>query len=475
MKDFLHKLFKGEINSGTPKMTPDEVARFLKTTPEALKAFEDTYRLHAGEGPDRSHVFGTSARQAADMIDRRKPESVELDEVCARIVKELLSMARVWAFDGKTCMERPCLKMTGPPVTQEELSAFPEQERPQLTGDLVIRDMPGSSLVLLSTYAKYQEETDPKKKQMLYHQFRQGLDILDIDPLLYAMLGTNPNAIGYWLPAVAETAAEQSFFKIPKTTVVRVPITVLQLTRMDYEGLNATTRRIVNDFCMQAFGLDTASDYFIKTGTYSSKFDFRNSHVPAGKEVMELGEYLLYIQNQATYMAGPLCQPSIYGMSTTNEWAVREYIPDVEDNPCIYKGMPLHTEYRIFVDFDAGKVIGTAPYWDPSLMKKRFSEGAAAGSIHDAHDYAIYAMHEETLMRRYCENCDRVTAAAGKLAMVIREAGVLPGQWSIDVMQNGDDFWLIDMAWAQQSALYDCVPKELRAPMAEDWMPKLNP
>ena len=35
----------------------------------------------------------------------------------------------------------------------------------------------------------------------------------------------------------------------------------------------------------------------------------------------------------------------------------------------------------------------------------------------------------------------------------------LTGQWSIDIMQNGDDFWLIDMARATESALVECVPK----------------
>ena len=36
----------------------------------------------------------------------------------------------------------------------------------------------------------------------------------------------------------------------------------------------------------------------------------------------------------------------------------------------------------------------------------------------------------------------------------------LKGQWSIDVMQNGNDFWLIDMARASESSLSHCVPKE---------------
>ena len=55
-------------------------------------------------------------------------------------------------------------------------------------------------------------------------------------------------------------------------------------------------------------------------------------------------------------MAGPLSFPCIYGVSTTNEWVVREFIPDKEGNPCIYHGLPLHTEYRVFVDCVAALV-----------------------------------------------------------------------------------------------------------------------
>ena len=36
----------------------------------------------------------------------------------------------------------------------------------------------------------------------------------------------------------------------------------------------------------------------------------------------------------------------------------------------------------------------------------------------------------------------------------------MKGQWSIDIMQNGSDYWLIDMARASESALSECVPKE---------------
>ena len=41
-------------------------------------------------------------------------------------------------------------------------------------------------------------------------------------------------------------------------------------------------------------------------------------------------------------------------------------------------------------------------------------------------------------------------------------------------MQNGDDFYIIDMALAKNSALNDCVPKGLLRDAEEDWIPKLK-
>lgn len=155
-------------------------------------------------------------------------------------------------------------------------------------------------------------------------------------------------------------------------------------------------------------------------------------------------------------MAGPLTQPSIVGAATTNEFAVREFIQDKEQNPCIYQGLPLHTEYRVFVDFDDQTVLGISPYWRGDVMTTRFNQGAEK-SPHDYHDYVVYKAHEETLNRRYGENRDKVLNAVKTLLPNCR----LTGQWSVDIMQNGDDFYLIDMAKADESALNDVVPKEL--------------
>lgn len=88
-------------------------------------------------------------------------------------------------------------------------------------------------------------------------------------------------------------------------------------------------------------------------------------------------------------------------------------------------------------------------------MKKNFLEVGSSKNSVKQHDYIIYSTHEEKLMSRYEENKELVMNEVRKLL----DKCNLTGQWSIDVMQNGDDFWLIDMARATESALVECVPK----------------
>ena len=145
----------------------------------------------------------------------------------------------------------------------------------------------------------------------------------------------------------------------------------------------------------------------------------------------------------------------MYGAGTTNEWVVREFIEDPDNNPCIYHGMPLRTEYRVFIDCDTDEILGITPYWRPDIMKKRFGNESDRNTPDMIHDYIIYTAHEPVLMKRYEENKDRIISEVKNLLPAID----LPGQWSLDIMQNGNDFYLIDMAMAYSSALNDIVPK----------------
>lgn len=464
----------GLLRKTTETLSLEEMAEILRTSPETLDAFEKSYKMNIIEGPPVSDdLFATSKKQAETVSRRTK--APELKPVISRSVNELLSETELLEWDGTNLLHiDPCPPPEGPWLTNEDLRKYPEDIRPQLTGRLISLDTtPGSAEALLFHYRAAKTAKTEKERRTAYWRFRQGLDILDLDPVLYAVLGQNPNSMGHWLPALvfALRAVPENELKIPKTKVMRVPIPVLQLARLDYASLRPATLAIVNRFCHKAFGLEDDKEYFVKTGIFSSKFDFRNAHVKGRKEVRELGEYLLYIHNRSVAMAGPLIKPApIVGAAATREWVVREWIPDAESNPEIYMGLPLRTEYRVFVDCNKKTVLGAAPYWDPETMEKRFKAGAESGDPRHIHDAAVYMAHRPVLMERYRKNLPRVLSAVNGMLPTLD----LPGQWSLDIMQDKNDLWAIDMATADSSALSDYVPKCLLRPFEIDWIPSLD-
>ena len=444
-------------------LSKDEIAELLKISPKALEEFENSYNANDIKS---DNILKVNAKQMAEL--KEGEISTITNELLNRIVDELLSITPIWSFDGNSISTNIGNLITSNNlVTKEELDKIPLEQRPMLTSTLMRKDLSGDTAsTLLYNYKKFLET----KNIQFYHMFRQGLDILDLDAITYEILGTNPNAMSNWLPNIIDAIQNQGFFKIPKTTIIKVPLTMLQLTRLEYTSINRTTLDIIDEYCRKVFNLDLDGDYFIKTGTYSSKYDFRNAHVTTPKEIRELGEYLLFIQNQACMMAGPLSRPSIYGVSTTNEWVVREFIKDKENNGTIYHGLPLHTEYRVFIDFDTNEILGISPYWEPETMKNRFNNCNDSNEPDMIHDYISFKRMEDIMMNRYNENKDLIIS---KVQEFISSCN-LTGQWSLDIMQNENDFWVIDMALAYNSALKECIPKDKLKKYEENWLPNLR-
>ena len=466
-----------------------DIAKLLKSSPEALERFEEAYKKNYLDKVS-DNLFEVSAAQASEL---RKQSQEEFDDSVPalsfadwqntklNILEELIAQTPVYSYKKG---QKAVLKLPAPAkqlVTAEELKKLPESLRPQLTGYLMKRDTAALSYpIILENYAKFLHEKNKEKKQQAYNRFRQGLDMLDLDPVLYEMLSNNPNSIGHWFSKLAEATdadGNLGMFRLPDTTIIKVPMPLLQLARMDYMSLAPATIRILNEYCQKVFELDEYKSYFVKTGTYSSKFDFRNAKVIGEKEVTELGEYLMYINFQANSMAhynlsSERRQPSIYGVSTTNEWCVREYIKDEDSAPTIYNGLPLHCEYRLFVDFDAKQVLAIHPYWDEEVMRKRFNEGPDKYEPKNLHDAVTFEAYSDILRRKYNSSKELV---ALKMQELLQKTNIdLKGQWSVDIMKNGSTYWLIDMALAQNSAYYSCVPEELRKPVPleeEPWLP----
>ena len=441
----LTNIFKNRKNASL-----DDIAEILKTTPNKLKEFENAYiNASLAEEANSESLFDMGREMALSNITKSSIDSTELEN---KIVDELLGVVDKNDF-----------------TTIEELMSIPVENRPALAGNIIKRDIEELGyLELISTYIQAQNTKNPKLKRDLYNHFRQGLDILDLDPIIYKILNNNKNSISNWFYELENANnISDTIFKIPETKIVKVPLPILQLTRNNYLQLNQTTLNIVNKWAYKAFDLDENETYFVKTGTYSSKFDFRNARVTSPQEVRELGSYLLYIHFQALQMASPLSTPSIYGVSTTNEWVVRKFIKDKENAPNIYKGMPLHTEYRVFIDCDNKEILGISPYWKSNVMLKRFSTCSDKQKADMKHDYIIFKMYEDTLNERYENNKELILHNVEKLLNNLN----LSGQWSLDIMQNADDFYLIDMALAENSALIECVEDKSKLnKSSEQWL-----
>lgn len=447
----------------------EELAAMLKTDPDALKTFDEVYKTQVLESRElHDNMLQWDSATIKAILDKKVYFPPELNSLIDRIVDELIPETRLYIYNAKHggyYVKYSANRDFVTDVTNKELNRYPEELRPQLTGKLMMVDVSEPSYKsLLQNYAEYKNAKNGRMKTPYYNLFRQGLDILDLDDFTYQMLEMNPISMGFWLPPLVEGLYGNKFFKVPDTKILHVPITMLQLTRLGFETLNPVTKEIVNRYCKKVFHLDEHGDYFIKTGTYSSKYEFRNAHIHEPKEVDEMGEYFLLLNHLTCSMAAPTNNRSFYGANTTNEWVVREYIKDKESNPTIYNGLPLHTEYRVFVDFDTKEILGVSPYWRSDVMKNKFKE---VSSPQERHDYVVYLMHEDVLNKRYNESVQTVLNEMEKVIPRIK----LTGQWSIDVMRNGDDYYIIDMALAEHSALNDCVPKNLLRAYPQQWLP----
>ena len=297
--------------------------------------------------------------------------------------------------------------------------------------------------------------SDQYMRKQFHGLFHRTASVSDLTEDLYERFAHNPNSMAHWLPKVVAADNNAAPFLIPETTIWRLPIELAQYIRIRYEDTTPASRALFNDIISTVFGLKPETTYFIKTGTFSCKFEFTNAQC---SEPEEMGEYFQVVQNIAMML----------GAGESVDLVVREYIEDTEDNPTIYHGMPLRTEYRAFIDLDhldpttgepEPRLLGITPYWHPSVMEKSLAlassdVGAGFGHIND--DYHTYRAHKDSLMSKFHVHRDDVIARITALLPKLRAQG-LQGQWSVDIMKNGEDFYLIDMALMCESALTELL------------------
>ena len=177
----IQNLKLGDIFNNSKKRK-DEIAEMLKTTPNALEAFEKAYKAVEDTDHDKDNLFAINSRQAAsESRTGHFPERIDeeqLNKLINSIVDELIEIPK-----GNYLTDEKKL------ITNEDIKAVPESLRPQLTGTLYKVDIDEPAYIsLLEFYKKAITEENPKKAKIFYDHFRQGLDILDLDPITYQII-----------------------------------------------------------------------------------------------------------------------------------------------------------------------------------------------------------------------------------------------------------------------------------------------
>lgn len=241
----------------------------------------------------------------------------------------------------------------------------------------------------------------------------------------------NPENMSYWFPKLKET--NDSVLKLPKTEIVQ-----LDFETWDWLNSDSYTEDKIqgfNQFLLKEIEetLTEKKTLFMKTGIFSNKFNFAMT-VIGNKET--IGRQLLGIYYESMML----------GADNTAEVVFREMIPDKEGRKKIYNGMPLHTEFRVFYDFDEKKIVGVANYWHPDVMIKSLR----------GDDLQAYESEMGKIKNDYEINKSRITNEVKKFMSACEG---LSGKWSIDIMKNGNDLWLIDMARMEKSALANQIER----------------
>lgn len=183
------------------------------------------------------------------------------------------------------------------------------------------------------------------------------------------------------------------------------------------------------------------SPLFIKNAVYSGKFNAANC--------MATMDQFAWAFANINYDA--LC----VGADGCDELVVRRRIQhDIQTVPCIYNGLPLRPEFRVFYDFTKREVIFTANYWDWDYVYPH---------LYAATDKLVFEHEREHIATTFIHFKAEVEAMVAKSMANVTG---LDGPWSIDLLLDtthtpdgpANQWWLIDMAVAEQSAYWELRP-----------------
>lgn len=243
------------------------------------------------------------------------------------------------------------------------------------------------------------------------------------------------NKFSFWYPKIKDCG-----IPVPKSLIFDVPLQgneslsehfYMQRPQEDLAAIQAWVSRTVLPKLKEE---KMSPLLFIKNSVFSNKFDASTCLIMAEQLPWALANINL--------------AAACVDADGWEELVVRERIHyNRSFTPCIYNGLPLRPEFRVFFDFTKGSPIFTANYWDWDYVYPH---------LFDATDKCVFMHEREHLTTMF--NAYKDEAAAIVFEHMKNVEG-LEGSWSIDVLlDERKQWWLIDMAVAEQSAYWELRP-----------------
>lgn len=225
----------------------------------------------------------------------------------------------------------------------------------------------------------------------------------------------NKTALSYWFPLI-----EAAGLPVPKTRIIAMPDDVQSEIGEAFDS-NGAMEKFTLFVAEVAVVADTLGyPIFLRTDFTSSKHNWeRTCHVQTREA---LAQHIYYLAEDSEIM-------DMMGGLPWNTLVLREMLPTIPKAVCPrYRNMPVCREFRFFVE--AGHVKCWHPYWPENSLRQ-------GGIETDIEFMTEMGMHSP-----------RELAELTNLAEWV--SSVVPGAWSVDILETKRGWFVTDMAEAHK-------------------------
>lgn len=250
-----------------------------------------------------------------------------------------------------------------------------------------------------------------------------------------------PENFSNWYPNIVD------FGKLNHVDIINNQILTLEETKvLEQEDYNKVDWNKLNEILKPTLDkMKPYTTYNLKNGCYSNKFEFDTSLVTK----QNLAQQLWKINYMST----------LHDTGGYTEIVLRELIPNTlpTQHLTIYNGMPLRDEYRVFYNMDTKQVEYIVDYWNYEYCSEYLkpTDKLVFDYFHNKLKYKNVeeetSIYNQNLKRSNFETESKIVK---EKVLTLKFNDKMKGIWSIDILKEGNEYYLIDMARGFRSAYW---------------------